>query len=97
MPYTPKTISVDEAHQRFDDLVEAVATGGRAVALERDGEPVAFVVSVRMFEQWRAWWSEYFEQVRQISERANMDADEAEALVAEAVAAVRGLPPGNVA
>jgi prevent-host-death family protein len=87
------TISAFDARRKFGKVLDSVAAGGDSVIVERHGEPVAVVVSVPAYRQWQQQREEarsrFFERARQSAERANLDPEEAEALVAEAVAEVR--------
>jgi prevent-host-death family protein len=49
---TTETVTVAAARERFDDLLAHAAGGrGRRVVIERDGEPVAAVISFRDLER----------------------------------------------
>lgn len=87
------TMSAFDARRKFGKVLDTVAAKGTNVIVERHGEPVAVVIPIgeyrkseRLRDQARA---RFFERARQMAERANLDPDEAEALVAEAVAEVR--------
>jgi prevent-host-death family protein len=87
------TMSAFDARRKFGKVLDSVAASGTNVIVERHGEPVAVMISIaayrqseRLREQARA---RFFERVQQISERVNLDPEEAEALVAEAIAEVR--------
>ena len=57
--------------------------------VEYHGEPVAAVVPIELYQQWKQRREAFFEKMRATAERANLPEDEAAALVAEAIAAVR--------
>lgn len=87
------TISAFDARRKFGKVLDSVAAGGDNVIVERHGEPVAVVVPVAAYRQWQQQREEararFFALMRESAERANMDPEEAEALVAEAIAEVR--------
>jgi len=88
-----KSIGAFEIRRKFGKVLqEVIATGDRFV-IERHGEPVAAVVPINVYNQWKRARSEFFEKLRIISERANLSPEETEALVSEAVRAVRGNSP----
>lgn len=47
------------------------------------------MVPIEVYEQWKRGRAAFFDQARAAAERANLTAEEADALAAEAVAAVR--------
>jgi hypothetical protein len=57
--------------------------------IEKNGEPVAAVVPIELYEQWKRRREAFFEHMRQVAERANVPEDEAQALIEEAITAVR--------
>jgi prevent-host-death family protein len=69
-------------------VLQAVSRGDKVV-VEKNGEPVAAVVPIELYEQWKRRREAFFEHMRQVAERANMPEDEAQALIEEAIAAVR--------
>jgi len=86
-------MSAFDARRKFGKVLDSVAANGNNVIVERHGVPVAVVIPIadyrkseRLREQARA---RFFERAQQIAERVNLDPEEAEALVAEAVAEVR--------
>jgi prevent-host-death family protein len=87
------TMSAFDARRKFGKVLDAVTAKGTNVIVERHGEPVAVIIPIadyrkseRLRDQARA---RFFECARQIAERANLDPEEAEALVAESVEEVR--------
>ena len=89
MPETRGTVTADEARQRFDELLNGAAGRGQSYVIERGGKPAAAIVPVHIYEAWLRRREAFFERLDATSKRVNMDPDEAEALVVEAVAAVR--------
>jgi prevent-host-death family protein len=84
-----KKIGAFEARRQFGQLIQDVATKGTFYIVERHGQPVAAVVPLQVVEKWRRDRERFFDQLHEIQQRANLSEEEATALVAEAVAAVR--------
>jgi prevent-host-death family protein len=84
-----KTVGALEARRTFDKVLAEVATHGDRVIVERNGEPVAAVVPIRIYNKWKRDREAFFEGIETIAERANVSEGEAEALVQEAIKAVR--------
>jgi prevent-host-death family protein len=78
-----------EARRQFGKLLQNVAAKGDTYVVERHGEPVAAVVPIEVYEQWKQQRSEFFARWRQAAERADLAPDEADKLAKEAVRAVR--------
>jgi antitoxin (DNA-binding transcriptional repressor) of toxin-antitoxin stability system len=57
--------------------------------VERHGEPVAAMVPIEVYEQWKEQRSSFFARWRQAAETADLTPEEAETLAKEAVQAVR--------
>lgn len=83
-----KTIGAFEARRAFGKVLQDVIRGDKVV-VEKNGEPIAAVVPIALYEQWKRERQAFFDEMRTISERVNMPEDEALQLVAEAIAAVR--------
>ncbi len=84
-----KMVGAFEARQQLGKILKAVAGKGDRYVVEYHGEPVAAVVPIQLYEQWKQRREAFFEQMRKTAERANVPEDEAEQLVAEAIQAVR--------
>lgn len=84
-----RTIGAFEARRSFGRVIQAVAARGDHFLIERHGEPVAAVVPIEVYEQYKRARSEFFGQMRAVSERAGLSPEEADALAREAVDAVR--------
>ncbi len=84
-----KTIGAFEARRKFGQLLPEVAAKGDKIVVERHGEPVAAVVPIEVYNQWKRERQRFFDQMRKISQQANVDEDEAMALALEAQEAVR--------
>lgn len=70
-------------------MLKGVCKEGDDFVVEQDGEPVAAVVPFWLYNQWKRLLEAFFARVAAIAERVNMDPDEAEALVNEAIREVR--------
>ena len=84
-----KVIAAFEARRSFGKLIQDVLSRGDQFVIERHGEAVAAVVPIEVYRQWQRRRQAFFDHMRQVSEQANVPEEEAEALVAEAVQAVR--------
>jgi prevent-host-death family protein len=84
-----KTVGAFEVRRSFGRILQEVATKGDRVVVERHGEPIAAVVPIDVYNQWKRSRSEFFERMRRASERANLSPEEADQLAAEAVKAIR--------
>jgi prevent-host-death family protein len=89
-----KTIGAFEVRRSLGRILQEVAANGDRVVVERNGQPVAAVVPIEVYNQWKRSRAEFFERMRQASEHANMAPDEADQLAAEAIAAVRASQSG---
>ena len=84
-----KTIGAFEIRRNFGRVLQDVIARGDKYVVERHGDPVAVVVPVEVYEQWKRSRDRLFEQIRAARERANLSPEEAEALAQEAVQTVR--------
>lgn len=84
-----RTIGAFDARRRFGRVLNEVVARGDRYIVERHGAPVAAVVPIEVYEQWKRARQAFFDQMREVSARANVRPEESEALVAEAIAAVR--------
>lgn len=84
-----KTVGAFEIRRNFGKVLQNVAARGDKYVVERHGEPVAAVVPMEVYEQWKRSRSRLMEQLRAAQERADLSPEEAEALAAEAVRAAR--------
>lgn len=80
-----KTVSAYEARRNFGKYLQEVSGKGDKIVVERHGEPVAVVVPMDVYKQWQRNRQEFFDRLREMAERANMDPDEADELAEEAV------------
>ena len=84
-----RTIAAFEARRQFGKLLQEVLTSGDRFVVKRHGEPVAAVVPIAVYEQWKQARSAFFAKVRAASERANLAPHEAQRVASDAVLAVR--------
>jgi prevent-host-death family protein len=85
-----KELGVTEARKALSDLVEKVQYQGDTFILSRHGKPAAAIVPVQVYENWKQNRDAFFDLIRDLQGEADLEPDEAEALAAEAVLAVRG-------
>lgn len=79
-----------EARQKLSELVGRVHYGGDTVILESSGRPMAAVVPLEMYERMMAEREERFKVIDEIRARMpQVNEEEADADIAEALAAVR--------
>jgi hypothetical protein len=57
--------------------------------VERHGEPVAAVVPISVYEQWKNRRERFFQTIKESAERANLSEAEAETVVQETIQAIR--------
>lgn len=84
-----RIIEASNSHLTIGEVITDVVANGDQIIIERDGEPVAAVVPVALYQQWqrakKEARKEFFDMMRLAAERANMSPEEADALAAEAV------------
>ena len=83
-----KSIRASEVPRRLRKVLDDAAKGD-SVIVERYGEPVAVLVPVSVYEQWKRNREKAFDTLREIAERVNMSPEEADELVEEAIRWVR--------
>ena len=88
-----KTIAAFEARRQFGKVLKSVATKGDKFVVEKNGGPIAAVVPVHIYEQWKRERKAFFDEMRGLAAQANVPEDKAETLAAEAVAAARTQSP----
>ncbi len=84
IPVSEKTIGAFAARRQFGKLLQDVMAKGDTFVVERNGEPIAAVVPVRLYEQWKRRREAFFEQIRASAHTAK----EYEDLSEEAVTAL---------
>ena len=84
-----KTVGAFEIRRKLGKVLQDIAARGDKYIVERHGEPVAAVVPVEVYEQWKRSRSRLFEQIRRTQANANLSPEAADTLAAEAVKAAR--------
>lgn len=87
-----KTVSSQDAPERFGDLLQGVSDKGDRYVVEQDGVPLAAVVPFALYSQWKHRREGFFGQIREAADRANLSESEAIRLTDEAKRAVRVQP-----
>jgi prevent-host-death family protein len=84
-----RTIGAFEARRSFGKILQDVAAKGEKVVVERHGQPIAAVVPIHVYEQWKRRREAFFDQMDEAAKRANLSPEEADELVQEAIQEVR--------
>jgi len=84
-----KEMGVTEARKEFSNLIRDVQYRGGVYVINRHGEKAAVVVPVQVYRDWKKQRKEFFDQIREIQERADLSPQEASQLASEAVGDVR--------
>lgn len=84
-----KQLGAFEARRQLGRVLKEVAGKGDRYVVEYHGEPVAAIVPMSLYIQWKTEREKFFDDMRATAERANLAEEEGENLVAEAIAAVR--------
>ena len=84
-----KMVSAFEARQQLGKILESVSGRGERYVVEYHGEPVAAVVPIALYERWKRRREAFFDQLEARTARADVTEEEAGALAAESVRAVR--------
>ncbi len=84
-----KTLGVTEIRKVFSSIIERVQHQGDIYIISRHGKPAAAVVPMEVYASWKRQRGAFFELIREMQQDANLTAEEAERIAAEAVAAVR--------
>lgn len=83
-----RTIGTLEARRMLGKVLQEVTRGDKYI-VERNGEPIAAVVPIELYNQWRREREAFFEKLQEVQERSGLSPEEADQLAAEAVQAVR--------
>ena len=84
-----KSVGAFEARQHLGKILKEVAGKGDRYVVEYHGAPVAAVVPMQLYEQWKRDREALFDEMRKVSEQVNLSPKEADRLTKEAIAAVR--------
>ena len=85
-----RKIGAPDAEQQFGEILSEVTGMGTRFVVERHCEPVAAVVPIAVYQQWKRQRAAFFDQMRATAAAVNLSPDDAEARVDEAIRAVRG-------
>jgi prevent-host-death family protein len=84
-----RTIGSADAGRRLSAVLDEVAANGDRFIVEHRGVPVAALVPIHLYVQWRQVREEFFDRLEATARRAGMSEEEGMALADEAVQAVR--------
>jgi len=87
------TVSIRDLANKASAVVDEVAKSGKPAVVTKRGEPIAAVVPIDHYNQWKRSRADFFERMSQAAGRSNLTAEDADRLAAEAIAAVRAEPP----
>ena len=85
-----KTIGAFEVRRQFGKMLTSILAGGDRYIIERHGEPVAVLVPLELYEQWQRGRDRFFDHIEAVAKRTDMESEEADELVREAIREVRG-------
>lgn len=84
-----KTINSFEVRRSLGKILQDVSAKGNKVIVKRRGRPVAVLVPITVYEQWKQSRERFFAALHAAREKANLPEGEAVALAQEAVQVVR--------
>lgn len=84
-----RKIGAFDARRTFGKVLNEVAARGDRYVVEQHGEPIAAIVPITLYEQWKQAREAFFDRVERTAQRVDMNEDEAMALALEAQQAVR--------
>ena len=85
-----KSISAMTARKQFGQILEETHYRGDTFIIERAGRPMAAMIPIEQYQQWRQRRSDFFATIERVQERTGrVQTEELEAAISEAVAAVR--------
>ena len=84
-----KTIGAFEVRRQFGKMLNGILTNDDRFIVERHGEPVAVVVPISVYQQWKQAREQFFDKIEATARRANCTPEEADELARQAVAEVR--------
>src|SRR5947208_10917275 len=87
--FMERIVAAFEARRSFGKMLQDVLAKGDKFVVERHGEPVAAVVPITVYEQWKRERSAFFDKLREIQDRIDLTPAEADQLAHEVVQAVR--------
>ncbi len=84
-----RTVGAFEARRQFGKLLQGVAVSGEKIIVERHGEPIAAVVPIEIYDQWKSSRNAFFAKIRGVANRTNLTDKKASLLAKNATKAVR--------
>ena len=84
-----KTVSSQDAPERFGNLLRDVSDHGDRYVVEENGVPTAAVVPFALYAQWKRRRERFFEQMQESGERSGLSEDDAMQRTEEARQAIR--------
>lgn len=84
-----KTIGSFEVRRNFGRLIQSILVKGNKYIVERHGEPVAAVVPLEVYQQWKQSRMAFFETLRKSQHQAGLSAEDADTLAREVVQIIR--------
>ncbi|MCX6046521.1 MAG: type II toxin-antitoxin system Phd/YefM family antitoxin [Chloroflexi bacterium] len=84
-----KTINAFEIRRSFGKIVQDVLIRGDKFIVERHGSPVAVVVPIEVYEQWKRSRERFFEALSLAQENANLTETAASELLTETIKTIR--------
>ena len=84
-----KTVGAYEIRRNLGKVLQGITARGDKYIVERHGEPVAAVVPMEVYEQWKNSRDRFFEQLHRSQETSGLSPEAADALADEAVQAAR--------
>lgn len=84
-----KLVGAFEARRQLGKILKEVSGKGDRYVVEYHGEPVAAVVPIELYEQWKRRREAFFDKLETMAAESNLPPEEADALADESVHAVR--------
>jgi len=84
-----RTIAAFDARRQFGRVLHEVIANGDQYVVERHGAPIAAVIPIDLYEQWKRSREAFFDRIEATARRADVPEDEAMQLALEEIAAVR--------
>ena len=84
-----KTVNAFEVRRSFGQMLQDILTSSDKFIVERHGKPVAVVVPIEVYEQWKKSRERFFATLRLAQENADLNEAEATKLADEAIQASR--------
>ena len=84
-----KRVSAFDVRRGFGQMLQDILKRGDKFVVERHGTPVAVVVPIEVYEQWKQQRERFFETLRTAQAAADLTEEAAARLAVEAIEAVR--------